>query len=147
MEWTPRLRSRLRVTAWVLGVLGLCSALSVRFAGNYTASRKHLDGVFAQLQEQAPRLSLSGCVDALLDWSSRCEASSDLCVAAQPDLFQVCFQGNDRRQECTDRGLIQYNPKLGVEDCRARGVKGTAKKLCSGIYRSLGEQCRSFSPS
>lgn len=126
-------------------VVGILLALSVVVGvvaySRFIRSDRHLRTDLERLAAEGKELSVEGCVDATIRWSTRCEAMKSLCDATTPQIMARCLGARDRSKYCRSLGESGRDTRFGYKECKARGVNRKTKKTCAIAYRAIRSHC------
>jgi hypothetical protein len=125
----------LGVLAVVLGVLGYY---------RYAASETYFAAGLARMEVVGTQVDTEGCVDAVLDWHTHCEANQPLCDNGVPRVLTHCLAAADRSETCEALDLSSSKAQWVYASCLERGTPCTNKKACpcADAYRAIDSFCR-----
>lgn len=134
---------RRRHRGWL--VVGILFALSVAVGilaySRFITSDRRLRADLGRLAAEGRKLSVEGCVDATIRWSTRCAAMKSLCDATTPQMMARCLGARDRTEYCRSLGDAGRDTHFGFKECKARGVNRKTKKTCAIAYRAIRSHC------
>ncbi len=138
-------RERPTKGAWriIAVLLVLATVLGVLMFRNLMESERYLAQSWHEIGELGTGMSVDGCVDAVLNWSQRCEAMKGLCDLSVTGMMARCLEGQDRRAYCSDVGIRMYDTRYGVAECTRRELESRHERsVCAASYRAVDGHCR-----
>lgn len=129
-------------------VLGSITVLSIVLGfgayWRYTVSERHFAAALADMDRIGPTVDTEGCVGAILDWHSTCEANKALCDDGVPMVMTHCLVGADRAEYCDTLDLSSAKAQWVWHKCKDRGTpcRDRKKCACASAYRTVDSFCR-----
>ena len=130
---------------WVLG--GISTLVVVMGVAGYwqlVKSRDHFAATTVKMDAIGKTVDTEGCITAVLDWHTNCEANAPLCDNGIPMVMTHCLQGRDRASTCESLDLSSAKATWVFKECEDRGTGCTNRKTCAcaSAYRAIDSYCR-----
>ncbi len=141
---TPARRDRsLTIVLTSLSIIAV--AMGVGGYHRYKVSQAHFAQVLTEMDERGKSLDGEGCVTAVLQWRTRCEANRPLCDEEVGRVMTHCLYAKERPDECASVEETYGTGQWVHAQCEARGTPCAFKAkacTCATAYRTLDKYCR-----
>ena len=125
----------------LISVILFSIILAVYLANIYGKSAEHLAQVTDEMSIRGEELSISGCLDEVLDWLTQCEAISSLCDQSVSRMMGICLSAQNRGAYCDELGPESGDTGFGNDDCRGREMNRAGMRACGAAYRAIHVHC------
>jgi len=129
----------------VLGAISILAVvLGVLAFWRLSLSEQHVARVLVEMDRKGPTLDTEGCIGAVLDWHSNCEADAASCDYGVAPVLTHCLVGADRSATCEGLDLSSAKAEWVHQACFDRGTPCRDRKhcACADAYRAIDSFCR-----
>lgn len=123
-------------------MFSLSAIMGVMAFANFQSTDRYLRAVERGMRQQGKKLTVDGCVDAVVTWRKGCQGARVLCDSFAPRVMRACLEARDRRAYCAKLPPLTEGPRFGWRDCQRRGVTRKTKKACAAAFRMVHIHCR-----
>lgn len=132
---------------WVVGiVMVFATGLAIFASYRFRSSEQYLTQAHDEFAERGEALTVSECVNSVLEWRHECEAMKSLCDSNVERMVTACIEARDRSGYCASVGDSISDSHFSAAACADHGIDRSERepwKFCGMAYRAVDFHCRS----
>lgn len=127
---------------FLIGLFALSIVLGVVVFRNYTHSEMEVTHALADMQMQAPKLSIEQCAQKNMEWYLSCHAMQQICDDTVSRMIKVCLVNGEKMDQCTVYGDDVFGYNFGAQQCAPYLKNRNQKKACADTWQAIADFCK-----